>query len=444
MVFLSYEQKKVFFQKEKSPFYCGRVCIRQCSVLLGETRGIGFLNLPTREVEGDIDGGRSRGGGGEHVVNDDGFDDGAKSPGTESKFDGLVNDVVKRFVIEGEVDVVDGEEFDVLAYDGVFRFRKDSSQGFTVKRVEVGDDGQSSDDFGYESELAEVLRRDVLQEVIEVDVFLVLVCVIADSVGVETMGYFSIDTLERPGADKEDVARVNGYHLLFGVLASALRRNIDDRAFKEFEQSLLHAFTRDIARDGWIVTLARDFVNFVDKDNACLRSLHVIIGDLEESRQHGFNVFTNIASLCEDSGVDDGEGYVESSGDSAREECLAGACGTDEEDVGLFNFNVVVVGLQESFVVVIDGDGEVFFCFVLSDDVLVKVVLDLDGGGQGFGIEVEFVVLRPFEVVVNNGVGGCDAVVADEGSGTGGDEESHIGARSAAEGAMVVLLVFIF
>ena len=232
MVFLSYEQKKVFFQKEKSPFYCGRVCIRQCSVLLGETRGIGFLNLPTREVEGDIDGGRSRGGGGEHVVNDDGFDDGAKSPGTESKFDGLVNDVVKRLVIEGEVDVVDGEEFDVLAYDGVFRFRKDSSQGFTVKRVEVGDDGQSSDDFGYESKLAEVLRRDVLQEVIEVDVFLVLVCVIADSVGVESMRYFGVNAFERASADEKDVAGVNGDHLLFGVFSSTLRRDIDDRTFE--------------------------------------------------------------------------------------------------------------------------------------------------------------------------------------------------------------------
>ena len=65
-----------------------------------------------------------------------------------------------------------------------------------------------------------------------------------------------IDALERAAADKQDILCVNLDKFLLRVLASALRRDISDRALQNLEQRLLHALAGDVARDGRVLALA--------------------------------------------------------------------------------------------------------------------------------------------------------------------------------------------
>ena len=51
---------------------------------------------------------------------------------------------------------------------------------------------------------------------------------------------------------------------LLRMLAAALRRNVANGAFQNFQQRLLHAFAGNVARDGNVFRLARDLVDFVD------------------------------------------------------------------------------------------------------------------------------------------------------------------------------------
>ena len=59
-----------------------------------------------------------------------------------------------------------------------------------------------------------------------------------------------------------------GGEFLVRMLASALRRNVGDRAFEDLQQRLLHAFAGDVARDRRVLVLAADLVDFVDVDDA--------------------------------------------------------------------------------------------------------------------------------------------------------------------------------
>ena len=67
------------------------------------------------------------------------------------------------------------------------------------------------------------------------------------------------------------------------MLTSSVWRNIDDRAFEKFEQSLLHTLTTDITCDGRVVAFSCDLINFVNEDNTRLRHLRVIVAFLQES-----------------------------------------------------------------------------------------------------------------------------------------------------------------
>ena len=66
------------------------------------------------------------------------------------------------------------------------------------------------------------------------------------------------------------------------MFAAALRRYAGDSAFHDFQQSLLHPFARNIAGDGGIVGLARDFIDLVNIDDAALRPLNIIFTGLQQ------------------------------------------------------------------------------------------------------------------------------------------------------------------
>lgn len=404
-------------------------------------RAVGLFKLGSGIVEGDGELLLSGGGGFEHGVHHDGFDNGAEAAGTELVVDGLVDNVVEHFGGEGKLDAVEGEEFDVLLDDGVFGFSEDTAQGGAVERFEVGEDRQTADDLGDETERLEVLGLDVLHEVGGVDFLEVLHGVVAYGVGVETLCDFLFDTVEGAAADEEDVVGIDVDVVLVGVLASALGGDVDDAAFEEFEHALLHTFSADVAGDGGVVALAGDFVDFVDEDDASLGFGDIEVGHLEESGEDALNVFAHVASFGEDGGVDDGEGDFEELGDGAGEESLSGAGGAYHDDVALLDFDAVVFGgaeASDALVVVVDGYGEVALGGILSDDVLVEVFFDFFGGGEGAEV-FDGCGSGLGECFVGNAFGLFGAVVADE-AVDAGDEHPHVARSASAEGAVVFVV----
>ena len=203
-----------------------------------------------------------------------------------------------------------------MANQGVLGLGEDTAQGIAVQRVEICDDGQTSHDLGYQAVGAEVLGRDVAQEVVAVDVALLLLGSVADDAGVEPLGNLFLNTLECASADEEDVGSIDRYHLLLRVLAAAGGGYVDDAALKELEHGLLHAFSGDIAGDGGIVTLAGYLVYLVDEDDASLGPGHVIVSGLEQTGQNALHVLAHVSCLGQHGSVDDGEGYIEHTCDS--------------------------------------------------------------------------------------------------------------------------------
>ena len=65
------------------------------------------------------------------------------------------------------------------------------------------------------------------------------------------------------------------------MLAATFWRHVHIGALKEFQQALLHTFTAHVTCDGRVVGLASYLVDLVDKDNAPLRCLDIIVGHLE-------------------------------------------------------------------------------------------------------------------------------------------------------------------
>ncbi len=59
------------------------------------------------------------------------------------------------------------------------------------------------------------------------------------------------------------------------MLSTTLRRNGSNRAFHQLQKRLLDTFTADITRDGRVVRLAGNLVDFVDIDDATLRPLDI-------------------------------------------------------------------------------------------------------------------------------------------------------------------------
>ncbi len=107
------------------------------------------------------------------------------------------------------------------------------------------------------------------------------------------------------------------------MLASALGRYGRHGALDHLEQGLLDAFTRDVAGDGWIVSLGGDLVDLVDIDDALLGALDVIVGILEKVHDDVLNVLTDVPGFRQGGGIRNGERDIEDLGQGLREQGLA-------------------------------------------------------------------------------------------------------------------------
>ena len=203
---------------------------------------------------------------------------------------------------------------------------------------------------------------------------------------IEPLRNFLFDAIECTAADKENVLRIYVYIVLVGVLASSLWRHVYNRAFKEFEQSLLYALARYVASDGRVVALAGNLVNLVDKHDAALCFLHVEIRHLQQAREYALHVFAHVAGFGEHRSVDNRKRHVEEFGNGAGEQCLARARRAYHNNIGFLNLYLVGTGLLlagQTLVMVVDGNCQRTFRIVLADNVLVEIGFNLGRFGHG-------------------------------------------------------------
>src|SRR5437762_2635730 len=122
------------------------------------------------------------------------------------------------------------------------------------------------------------------------------------------------------------------------------------------------------------------------------------------------DVLADVARLRERGGVGDRERHAQHLREGLREEGLAGARGTDEENVRLLQLDLARLAARlDSLVVVVDRDGEDLLRPLLADHVLVEDVLDLGG----FGERADLAALLFFPLLGDDIVAEFDALVAD-------------------------------
>ena len=189
----------------------------------------------------------------------------------------------------------------------------------------------------------------------------------------DASGDDAFQALERAAAHEQDVARIHLDIFLVRVFAPALGRDVDLGALDDLEQRLLHAFARDIARDGGVVGLAGDLVDLVNEDDAGLGAWDVEVGGLQQAQQDVFHVLAHVAGFGEGRGIGNAEGHVEDAGQGAGDLALAHAGRSQQQDVALVQFELVVRRAgRHALVVVVDGNRDDLFGAVLANHVVAE------------------------------------------------------------------------
>ena len=172
--------------------------------------------------------------------------------------------------------------------------------------------------------------------------------------------------------------------LLLGVLTSTLGRHVNQCAFQQLQQALLYAFSRHVTRNGRILRLTGDLVDFIDKNDASLSLRDIIVTVLQQARKQGFNIFAHVARLGKCRSIHDGKGHLEHLSDRTCQQRLTRTGRTYQQDIRLLDLHLVLVlRLQQALIVVIYRYRQVFLGFLLSDNIQVEELLDILRTRQG-------------------------------------------------------------
>ena len=224
---------------------------------------------------------------------------------------------------------------------------------------------------------------------------------------------------------------------MFLVLAPAVRRHVHDRTFEQLEQPLLHTLAAHVAGNRGVVALAGNLVDFVDKDDAPLGGLHVVVGHLKQAGENALYILAHVTGLGKHRGIDNGKGHLEQPGYCLGQQGLAGTRGTHHNDIRLLYLHIVgIVGriLHDAFVVVVDRHGQVALGIILPDDILVEKRLYLLGLGQLLARNRPFRIFLPLlvQILFGKEVGLFGTLVADA-AVTAGHQQPHLVFTSSAE-----------
>ena len=108
-----------------------------------------------------------------------------------------------------------------------------------------------------------------------------LLLLITHHAGVETRTDDALNAVKGTSADEEDLLRIDLDKLLLGMLATAIRGDVDDTPLEQFEKALLDPLATHITGDGGVVALARYLVNLIDEDDATLCGGYVVVAVLQ-------------------------------------------------------------------------------------------------------------------------------------------------------------------
>ena len=164
------------------------------------------------------------------------------------------------------------------------------------------------------------------------------------------------------------------------MLAPALRRHGSHGTFQKLQEALLHAFTAHVASDGGVRSLARNLVDFVDKDNAAFGTGYIVVGSLQQAHDDAVHVLAHVARFGKHRRVGNGKGHVQKARHRLREERLSRAGRADQQQVRLFHLHVVLGGMRllvaQALVMVVNGHRERRLGGILANHELVQVRLD--------------------------------------------------------------------
>ncbi len=164
---------------------------------------------------------------------------------------------------------------------------------------------------------------------------------------------------------------------LLRVLPPSCGRDVRNRTFQDFQQCLLHTFTRNITGDRRVLTLAGDLVDLVDVDNPFLRTLHIIICRLKQPKKDVFNILADIARFGQSGCIRDGKRNIEHPREGLRQQGFAHACRAEQKDIRLVQLNIPHVPEIDALIVVIDRDRERTLRLVLPDHIFVQFFFNL-------------------------------------------------------------------
>src|ERR1051326_4029631 len=389
-------------------------------------RDLHFLDvLPRRQVE--------------HHVGEKFLDNRAEHASAGAALERLLGDGPKRTLVEAELHFLELEQLRILLRERVLRLLEDANERVFVQGLERNDNREAADELRDQTIAKQIVRFDLGERIL---LFLPrLAGVGAGESDLSPAGSrFDnlLEAIEGTAADEQDVLGVDLDILLLRMLPAPLRRYRGDGALENLEQRLLHTFTGDIPRYAGILRLARDFVDLIDVNDAALAFSNVEITRLEQADENVFDILTDVTSFGEGRGVSDREGDVEDARKRLGEQRLPDTRRTDEENVRLVQFDIVIPHRRriDAFVVIVDCDRQRFLRSLLTDHVLVQNVFDLLRRRDlcnGFG-NLSLLVLRENLVAQSN------ALVADV-DRRAGDEFPDRVFRLSAERAAQMFVV---
>ena len=162
------------------------------------------------------------------------------------------------------------------------------------------------------------------------------------------------------------------------MLSSALRRNTCYRSFNNLQQCLLNTFTGYITGNGYILTLLADLIDFINIDNAILRTFNIIICCLNQFQKNILDIFADITCFRKRCRICNCKRHVNDLGKCLCKICLTGTCGTDHDNIAFLKLHIIGRSFRchYTLIVIIYGHCKNFLCFFLPNNIIIHEVFD--------------------------------------------------------------------